>query len=141
MLEAFQSASLFIWGGVGTRRLFSHAGRFYVLSWLAQNRNHGADCDIFAVDLKTGARRMLSHDLYFAGGNWMPVMGHSTPWPIRSIIPLIILEADLATFPESRTRCVANPTSFWDDRLVCCRTAKRRFTVQPAEHGIFQFGS
>ena len=184
-------------------RLFIHNGRFFALSWQPRYSNGIADINQFVVDLQTGSRISLSHDLNYGGKNWMPVMGHSSLWIIRSIVPLVILEADPATgrcttvlswgdeeitefrgggaawrrgdkiigfghrtrnkdwhtpfqftislhdasveirdaaLPEKWNHSVVDPTSFWGDRLVCCRTAKRWEAVQPVEHGIFRVG-
>jgi hypothetical protein len=78
-------------------RLFIHNGRFFALSWQPRYSNGIADINQFVVDLQTGSRISLSHDLNYGGKNWMPVMGHSSLWIIRSIVPLVILEADPAT--------------------------------------------
>jgi hypothetical protein len=181
-------------------RLFSFRGKQYCLTFLVGAQN-GLDLELAVIDLQTGNRTTLTHDLKFTGKNWMPVMGQSTLWFIRSIVPLMIFEADLTTggcrtivswgdeaiteyrggapawrrgneivgfghqtrdrnrhspyhftislddwsvrirhavFPPGWDTGVVDPTSFWDDRLVCCRTNAAWDSIQPVEHGIFR---
>jgi uncharacterized protein DUF6745 len=180
-------------------RLFIHGGKAYVLTFLLR----GLDMEYFLVEVETGKRVKLLHGSQYGGKNWVPVMGQSGLWVIRSVVPLVILEVDPETgqcrtvaswdddaiteyrggspawrrgnqivgfghrthhqhwhspfhyaislqdwsieiretvMAEPWNRCVVDPTSYWEDRLVCCRTGEGWIKIQPTEHGIFRIG-
>jgi hypothetical protein len=62
-----------------------------VWSLIELPKNGTADCVFVLIDLVTLETIYLSHDLEYAGKNWMPVVGREQLYIVRSLDPLSIL--------------------------------------------------